>query len=137
MIRFSMCVFFSLGSVCVAQRQPVLKQIDLPHSYYFREMYLPQLTSGPSAAAWVPDSETLIFSVQGWLWRQKIGSTVAEQITDGPGYDYQPDSSPDGKWVVYAKYDKDAVELWVLEVSSGKTHRLITSGAVNVEPRFS
>ena len=32
-----------------AQRQTVLKQIDVPHNYYYREMYLPQLTSGPSA----------------------------------------------------------------------------------------
>ena len=30
-----------------AQREPVLKQIDVPHPYYFREMYLPQLTTGP------------------------------------------------------------------------------------------
>ncbi len=35
-----------------AERLPVLPQIDLPHPYYFREMYLPQLTSGPSSLAW-------------------------------------------------------------------------------------
>ena len=39
----------------MAEREPVLKQIDLPHSYYFREMYLPQLTSGPSSVAFSPD----------------------------------------------------------------------------------
>ena len=39
-----------------AQRDPVLKQIDLPHAYYYREMYLPQLTTGPSFLAWAPDS---------------------------------------------------------------------------------
>ncbi len=33
----------------MAQREPVLRQIKVPHSYYYREMYLPQLTSGPSA----------------------------------------------------------------------------------------
>src|SRR5579863_10674504 len=27
-----------------AQRKPVLEQIKLPHPYYYREMYLPQLT---------------------------------------------------------------------------------------------
>ena len=32
-----------------AGREPVLKQVDLPHSYYWRELYLPQLTTGPSA----------------------------------------------------------------------------------------
>ncbi len=47
------------------QREPVLKQIDLPHPYYFREMYLPQLTTGPSAEAWMPDSHTLIYSMAG------------------------------------------------------------------------
>ena len=28
------------------EREPVLKQVDLPHSYYWRELYLPQLTTG-------------------------------------------------------------------------------------------
>jgi len=53
-----------------AQRLPVLKQIDLPYSLYYREMYLPQLTSGPSSVAWMPDSQSVIFSMQGSLWRQ-------------------------------------------------------------------
>ncbi len=50
---------------CLAQRDPVLKQIDLPHPYYFREMYLPQVTTGPSAAAWSPDSKSLVYSMAG------------------------------------------------------------------------
>ncbi len=33
----------------LAERKPVAAQIQLPHNYYYREMYLPQLTSGPSA----------------------------------------------------------------------------------------
>ncbi|PYX96682.1 MAG: hypothetical protein DMG71_05100 [Acidobacteria bacterium] len=77
----------------IAQREPVLKQIDLPHPYYFREMYLPQLTTGPSAVAWSPDSRTLVYSMAGSLWRQQIDSGDAEQLTAGPGYDYQPDWS--------------------------------------------
>src|SRR6202140_2650915 len=65
----------------VAERLPVLKQIDLPHPYYFREMYLPQLTSGPSGLAWSPDSGELIYSMAGSLWRQKVGATDAFQLT--------------------------------------------------------
>lgn len=42
----------AVAAAAFAQREPVLKQIDLPHTYYFREMYLPQLTSGPSSVAW-------------------------------------------------------------------------------------
>ncbi len=121
----------------LAQRDPVLKQIDLPHRYYYREMYLPQLTTGPSSAVWLPDSRSLVYSMAGSLWKQSLGLNDARQLTAGPGYDYQPDCSPDGKWVVYAKYDHDAIELWALSLETGQTKQLTSGGAVNVEPRFS
>src|SRR6185369_11724863 len=126
-----------LPATLLAQREPVLKQIDLPHPYYYREMYLPQLTSGPSWVTWSPDSKEVIYSMAGSLWRQKIDSTEAVQLTDGPGYDYQPDWSHDGKYVVYTKYDHDALELWLLDVANGKTSQLTKGGDVNVEPRWS
>ena len=129
---------FALNSLPLpAQREPVLKQVDLPHRYYYREMYLPQLTSGPSSAAWLPDSQALVYSMAGGLWRQGLGSDTAEQLTAGPGYDYQPDCSPDGRWVVYAKYDKDAIELWTLNPETKQTHQITSGGAVNVDARFS
>ena len=121
----------------LAQREPVLKQIDLPHPYYYREMYLPQLTSGPSWVTWSPDSKEVIYSMAGSLWRQKIDSAEAVQLTDGPGYDYQPDWSHDGKYVVYTQYHQDAMELWLLDLASGKSGQLTKDGAVNVEPRWS
>jgi TolB protein len=130
-----------------AERLPVLKQIDLPHPYYFREMYLPQLTAGPSSLAWSPDSRELIYSMAGSLWRQKVPGDesqgagtvdrgVAEQLTAN-SYDYQPDWSPDGRWVIYSSYRNDAMELWVLDLASGKQAPLLANGAVNAEPRFS
>jgi TolB protein len=122
---------------CLAQREPVLKQIDLPHPYYFREMYLPQLTTGPSSAAWSPDSYSLVYSMAGSLWRQELRSAKAEQLTAGPGYDYQPDWAPDERWLVFARYDHDAVELWSLDLRDGRTRQMTSGGAVNVEPRFS
>lgn len=122
---------------CAAQREPVLKQIDLPHSYYYREMYLPQLTTGPSAVAWSPDSKALIYSMGGSLWRQQLESTLAKQLTDGPGYDYQPDCSSDGAWVVFTRYYHDAIELWSLNLKNGELKQMTSGGAVNLEPRFS
>jgi TolB protein len=120
-----------------AQRRPVLPQIDEPHAYYYRELYLPQLTNGPSSLSWGPDSQELIYSMAGSLWRQKLNSTEAAQLTDGPGYDYQPDWSPDGKHVVYVSYQKDAMELWLLDLANGKSQQLTNGGAVNLEPRWS
>ena len=100
-------------------------------------MYLPQLTSGPSSVAWSPDSTELMYAMAGSLWRQKIGSSVAQQLTASAAYDYQPDWSPDGRWVIYCSYDGNAVELWALDLSSGAARPLTKNGAVNVEPRFS
>jgi Tol biopolymer transport system component len=132
------CLLFTLFAIpTFAQRRPVLPQIDEPHPYYYRELYLPQLTGGPSSLTWGPDSKELIYSMAGSLWRQKLDSDTATQLTDGPGYDYQPDWSPDGKSVVYASYQKDAIELWMLDLSTGKSSQLTSGGAVNVEPRWS
>ncbi|HZT05053.1 MAG TPA: CehA/McbA family metallohydrolase, partial [Steroidobacteraceae bacterium] len=122
---------------CLGQRLPVLKQIDLPHPYYFREMYLPQLTSGPGSLAWSPDSRALVYSMAGSLWRQEIGARMAQQLTASSSYDYQPDWSPDGRWIVYSSYRDDSLELWVLDTMTGRTQPLLQNGAVNVEPRFS
>jgi TolB protein len=127
----------SASTIGLAQRQPVLKQIDLPHPYYFREMYLPQLTSGPSSLAWSPDSKELIYAMAGSLWRQPVNSDAAQQLTAAVAYDYQPDWSPDGRWVIYSSYRGDAVELWLYDLSRGTAQPLTGNGAVNVEARFS
>src|SRR5579859_1591019 len=139
-LKRSLLFLAALGtavSSLLAQRKPVLPQIDLPHPYYFRELYLPQLTSGPSSVAWSPDSREVVYSMAGSLWRQQLDSKIAQQLTDGSGYDYQPDWSPDGKRVVYVSYQNDAMELWLLDLAAGKSVELTSGGAVNVEPRWS
>ncbi|MGH9603868.1 MAG: TolB family protein, partial [Terriglobales bacterium] len=132
-LLFAMWACVSLA----AQREAVLPQVAQPHSYYWREMYLPQLTTGPGSVAWTRDSQSVVYSMGGRLWRQRLDTGVAEQITDGPGYDYQPDVSPDGRWVAYAKYDGKSVELWLLELASGRAKQITKDEAVNVEPRWS
>lgn len=130
-------MLFCAALPLVAQRDPVLKQIDFPHRYYYREMYLPQLTTGPNSVAWTPDSQSLIYSMAGTLWRQPIGSLTAEQLTADSGYDYEPDCSPDGRWIAYVRYEHDAMELWVLNLKTMRSSQLTSGGAVNVDPRFS
>jgi len=135
---FSLALALALpGTAEAAGREPVLKQIGVPHSYYYREMYLPQPTTGPSAVAWSPDGSELVYSMQGRLWRQRLGTEEAQQLTAGRGYDFQPDWSPDGQSIVYVSYQNDAMELWKLDLESLESRPLTANGAVNLEPRFS
>jgi Tol biopolymer transport system component len=127
----------AVASPLRAQREPVLKQIAVPHPYYFREMYLPQLTTGPSGAAWSPDGTELVYSMGGSLWRQRLGTTEATEQSHGPGYAYQPDWSPDGRLIVYAHYQADRIDLELLDLATGRSEPLVQNGAVNVEPRWS
>lgn len=120
-----------------AQRVPVLNQIDLPHNYYYREMYLPQLTSGPSSVAWMPDGSALVYSMTGSLWRQGLESSEADQLTDGAGYDYQPDVSPDGSRVLFVRYTGGGTDLMVYDFKEKKSYPLTDSKNVNLEPRWS
>ena len=100
-------------------------------------MYVPKLTSGPSGVTWSPDGTSLVYSMAGSLWRQKLGSDVAEQLTDGPGYHFQPDWAPDGKSVVFSSYRDDAIELAVLDLETLEIRDLTANRAVNLDPRWS
>jgi len=120
-----------------AQRVPVLNQIDLPHNYYYHELYLPQLTSGPSSAAWMPDGKSLVYSMAGSLWMQAIGSPNAQQLTDDVGYDYQPDVSPDGKRVLFVRYSGESMDVMVLNFEERKSFLLTDGKSVSLEPRWS
>jgi hypothetical protein len=121
-----------------AEREPVLKQVDLPHNYYWRELYIPQLTTGPSSVAFMADGKTLVYSMGGSLWRQVIGSDEAVELTHArASYDYQPDVAPDGRSLVFSRYGGDGIELWRLDLGSGRERKLTSGDAVNVEPRFS
>jgi Tol biopolymer transport system component len=126
-----------LAEVSLAARVPVLRQVDLPHSYYYREMVLPQLTSGPSSVAFSPDGQRVVYSMAGSLWLQAIDGDVADELTHGPGYDYQPDWSPDGRTIVFARHHSDAIELWRLDLASRGTQQLTQTRAVQIQPRHS
>jgi WD40 repeat protein len=119
------------------QREPVLSQVKVPHAYYWREMYVPQATSGPSAVTWSPDGREVIYSMQGSLWRQRLGTAEARQLTTGPRYDYQPDWSPDGRYVVFTSYDGESIDLRALDLERGTTTTILANGGVNLEPRWS
>lgn len=126
------------SGAAAAGREPVLKQVDLPHGYYWRELYLPQLTTGPSSADFFPDGQTLVYSMGGSLWWQRVDEDTAFEMTHARGaYDYQPDVAADGRSTVFVRYDGKAMELWRFDAETEEARPLTNNGGVNVEPRLS
>jgi len=123
-----------------AGREPVLSQVELPHGYYWRELYIPQLTTGPSSVAFMPSGDELVFAMEGSLWRRRISGPNPgnyEITQPAAAYDHQPDVSPDGRFVVFTRYDGKVFELWRHDFASGAEHALTANGGVNLEPRIS
>ena len=83
------------GGQAHAARETVLKQVDLPHNYYWRELYIPQLTTGPSSVAFLPDGQSVVYSMGGSLWKQQVESERSHRAhaSRTARYDYQPDVS--------------------------------------------
>jgi dipeptidyl aminopeptidase/acylaminoacyl peptidase len=129
-----------------AGREPVLSQVALPHNYYWRELYIPQLTTTPSSVAFMPSGDELVYAMSGSLWRQRAPAgdydnfvpDLAHEVTHPfAAYDHQPDVAPDGRSVVFARYDGKGFELWRHEFEGGAEQALTANGGVNLEPRIS
>jgi Tol biopolymer transport system component len=86
----------------------------------------------------MPAGDEFVYSMEGSLWRQRIGADETNEITHPAGaYDYQPDVAPGGNRVVFTRYDGRAMELWQLDLATGEARALTANGGVNLEPRFS
>ena len=90
----------------IAGRAPVLPQIDMPHPYYYREMYLPQLTGGPGSLAWSPDGRWVNYSAYGAdaveLRVLYLQSGVTRALTANGAINLEARFSPDGRRIVFA-----------------------------------
>jgi Tol biopolymer transport system component len=85
-------------------------------------MYLPQAASGVASPPGPPTARSSRLDRGRALSRRaRLGHRAPAH--ERPGYDYQPDWSPDGRLLAYASYHDDAVELRALELASGAAGR--------------
>jgi Tol biopolymer transport system component len=105
---------------------------------YMHNFYLPPPTSTPFYPAWSPSGEEIAFSLQGSIWKVRVGEDVAHELTAVSTYDSSPDWSPDGRWIVYtAEEDTKNINLMLLDLQTGSTRPLTEGAHLNLDPRWS
>jgi Tol biopolymer transport system component len=74
-----------------------------------------------------PDGKTLIFELLGDLYTLPIKGGAATRITQGQGYDMQPNYSPDGKQIVFVSDRNGSENLWIAD-ANGENAKAFTKG---------
>ena len=140
-------LLFAPGLRAPVSAQPaVYPASDLPVRYtnaktggnYMYNFYLPPPgTSTPWWPSWSPDGSTLAFSMQGSIWRLRIGETEAHELVHAEQYLSSPEWSPDGRYVAFTADDGRAINLRLLELETGAVTSLTDDDFLNLDPAWS
>lgn len=85
-----------------------------------------------------PDGKLVVFNAAGYLYKKEMPNGVPERLTNGLDFEFEPDFSPDGKFVVYTTWSdefKGAIKR--TEIKSGKTIALTDEKGYYYAPNYS
>lgn len=98
-------------------------------------------TREESRGAWSPDGRRIAFnSDRGGemnLWLHSLDDGVTQQLTSGPGGDYQARWSPDGRKLVFFSSRSGNIDIWAVDVETGQLEQLTSDPAIDVNPAYS
>lgn len=82
----------------------------------------------PKLLRWVhesPDGKTLFLSAAGKNYRYDLAKAAARPIGDGPGLEYSPAISPDGRWLAYVAWsDAEGAHIYKTSITRDQPIRL-------------
>lgn len=84
-----------------------------------------------------PDGKILVFNAAGYLYKKELPNGTPERLTNGQDFEFEPNFSPDGKFVVYTTWSdefKGAVKR--TEIKSGRTITLSDEKGYYYSPRY-
>jgi len=85
--------------------------------------------------AWSPDSTMIAYAAQHALWIVSSRGGSARPLTMGEEYSFEPDWSPDGKYIYYSSPRELATSaLWRIPVDGGPPVRLTTGSGAESSP---
>ena len=89
------------------------------------------------ALALAPDGQTLVVELVGQLWRLPASGGGATPLTPSGEDARNPRYSPDGRQIVYQRFDAGQWDLWLLDLGSGEPRQLTMTPDNERQPDFS
>ncbi len=109
------CLFYTFSLLLVATSGPLAADRSI-------EFETTEVTAADVALS--PDSQWLIFTMLGHLFRLPVEGGTAEQLTFGPYYDTDPEVSPDGVHAAFiSDRDGSAGNVFVLNLRTREIHQ--------------
>ena len=88
---------------------------------------------------WTPDGGLIYCSKAGGkfdIWTMNSGGTNQKQVSSGEGAKYQPQMTPDGRFIVFTLSRNGIENVWRMDADGGNLKQL-TSGAGEPDPNIS
>lgn len=89
-----------------------------------------QPVSVPGSTAVVYASNCAHLGDDFHIWSIAGPSAPPRALTSGSNYDYQPDVSPDGKWVYYTSWTSNIPSIWRVPLAGGAPSRVLQNQAL-------
>ncbi len=85
-----------------------------------------------------PDGKSVAFNAAGYIYIKELPSGKPIRITKGTDFEYEPDFSPDAKYIVYVNWnDEDKASINKVDIRSGKIVKLVPEKGFYYSPKFS
>ncbi len=98
-------------------------------------------TREDSRGAWSPDGNQIAFNSDRTgdmnIWKYSFADEKIEQLTKGPGGDYQPNWSPDGNWITFFSCRAGNADIWLIDSTGNQLKRLTKNKSLEINPFFS
>jgi imidazolonepropionase-like amidohydrolase/Tol biopolymer transport system component len=107
--------------------------------HFEQQVYAPEFTAKMIRQLTTsPDGKTVVFNAAGFLYKKEFPNGTPERLTNGMDFEFEPDFSPDGKFVVYTTWSdefKGAIKR--TDLKTGKTITLTDEKGYYYSPTYS
>lgn len=118
----------------VTSNQTIQDALHFQHSVFEDEFSVKMIRQLVTS----PDGKTVVFNAAGYLYKKELPNGIPERLTNGVDFEFEPEFSPDGKYIVYTTWsDEFKGSIRRTELKNGKTINLTDEKGFYYSPSFS